>query len=591
MADHPATAKRDWRALLTSDIKLGRKRDVAPGAPTTPKKPKAKRKTNTRRFGLELDGRTLRAVELDGDRICSYDVVIGVDGSEAIRRWFAQRKPKDAEVRIVWAGAQTHLRRITRPMVPEAVLRTAMTSIADDVMPVPADTYVLAGVAFRGALPGDDGNEGRLVDQLSLVAVERGALDQVIDTAAEHEALLVPAELSCVTDGVYLAIRQTTAELVVVEHGAPVAARHLRCDGLDALVDRLSQGEHNGMDRLTSAMRGLSAGDAEAGSIIDAYINELIEDIRATTVYWQRSGLAITNEIFVFGAGAMLPGLPARLYEVAFQAQAAPLPPGIDVEVIAQGERFAAYGAVLAATYLIDDLELGVLPNPTLARKLQDRHQTVRRHRIIVAAGLTVAGLLMILLVPYLQVNSQLAAVRSDLADDEATLTATENAESLGDAVRSGQGAYISVTTGEIRWERVAQVIQDNVPAGVTLTSLLLSVAACPANDGTPVAVRPGQGPSTPGQENAILGPVRLGANQCFIVQAAGNIVGDSLAVTAVWIRTVADIGGYGAWPSGVRPSDSNGNGAVTLTFAMTPSQGMLTDRAGRVADVNQGGS
>ena len=183
------------------------------------KAPKLSRKV--RHFGVDLDGSTVRVVEVFEGQVVSYTTYQGPDTATALAQFMAT-KPSGS-ITLAWSAGNIHVRRVIKPNLPTVAMRAGLSEVVDESLPTPPGTTTVAARTVLDA----DGHE-----HAAVAAVDNEAVTQVFGSIDSDGAPLVPTPLLFTVDGLYLGLRESTAELYLVLGGAITAARPLSAGGL-----------------------------------------------------------------------------------------------------------------------------------------------------------------------------------------------------------------------------------------------------------------------------------------------------------------------------------------------------------------------
>ncbi|MDQ1425225.1 MAG: hypothetical protein QOD72_2723, partial [Acidimicrobiaceae bacterium] len=397
------------------------------------KAPKLNRKV--RHFGVDLDGSTVRVVEVYEGNVVSYTTYQGPDTATALAQFMAT-KPLGA-VTLAWSAGSIHVRRVVTPNLPAVAMRAGLSEVVDESLPTPPGTTTVAARTVLDA----DGNE-----HAAVAAVDNEAVTQIFASLDADGAPLVPTPLLFTIDGLYLGLRESTAELYLVLGGAITAARPLSAGGLSSVYTKLAADGQNALERFATVTRGGGRLDPAAAAFVDQYASSISDEVRRTSDFWIRQGLAVPSEIFVHGPGAILPNLAGKLLDAAFLARPAAPVAGVEVEAIPRPERPAAHVALLAALFESVLQPMAVLPDPMAAVKASKAKERRKKQRLIVAVSVGALVGLGALILPNRLAKGSLDdanAAQKAAADQMVALTP---AVALSDQVKAVKAAQKSAT-------------------------------------------------------------------------------------------------------------------------------------------------
>ena len=483
-----------------------------------------------RRFGVDIDGSTVRVVEADGATVLSFATYQGNNPADAFAQ-FLDTKPQ-GQIVVVWADGEAHLRRVPLPNLPTAALRAGLLDAVEETLPMSPGTAAVAA-RVTTSLTG----EGLVA---SVAAIDKGALNDLWAMVAVPGARVVPGPLLFADDGLYLGLRDGGAQLLLAAGGAAIASRNLSAGGLVTVRDELADGDQSPEERLTTIARGGTRLDPGAASAVDRYAQAISDEVRRTADFWSRQGLAVPAEIYVHGQGIALPNLAGKLLDAAFLAKAAPVPP-IATEAIARADVPRAYMALLATQFNPAVQVLADLPDPLAAERVRRRTEKARasgRLAIIGAALLAVASLLV---GPVLLARRELAQARSDRTHAEADLRSLRDAVQLADSVARGKRAYRTAVTDEVDWRALLERVFETAPA-----------------DASPAFV-------------TVTAERKARTTQ---VDVKARVAGADPTPIATWLRNLRELGMPVPWASSVRVSEDQRSGT---SYVATSLAGTLT--------------
>lgn len=298
-------------------------------------------------LGAEYDGAVLRLVRMHGGRVTNFQTFSATTTEAAA----VIRSQMDRHTRCVvaWGAAGATVRRTRVPNVPVRQLPIAARELLNRQLPGAAEQPG-AGMVISG----DDATAALA----AVGAITAEAADDLRHELASTRSSLVVAPFTLRHDGLYLAIRNSGSELVLVHGGIAVAARHLRSGGLnpaggtDKVGERLTSPDTDPHDTDPHALATVASGDlsnTESVAAARRYVATLVREVRRTTDHWESTGEVCPSTIWVYGPGATLPHLPSYLSSVGLTAQAAPVTGDLQLDAIPTAQRLAAYGALSAA--------------------------------------------------------------------------------------------------------------------------------------------------------------------------------------------------------------------------------------------------
>jgi hypothetical protein len=427
---------------------------VATAGPSAPPRPPDAHAMIGRRFGVDIDGTTVRVVEVVDDAVASFASYHGHSAHDAFQQ-FLETRPQGA-ITVVWSEADFHLRRMPLPNLPTAALRAGLLDAIEDTLPMaPGSSIVAARVVPSRA----DGSY-----QATVAAADRLAVGELWHLVQVPSARLVPAPLLFTEDGLYLGLRDGGAQLLLAVGGAAIAARSLAAGGLATVRDALSDGEQSPEERLVTISRGGTRLDPGAAAAVDKYSQAISDEVRRTADFWARQGMSVPSEIFVHGQGIALPNLAGKLLDSAFLAKAAPMP-RTSLDAIARADLPRAYLALLATQFNPAVQVLADYPDPHAADRVRRRFERTRIGRKMVLVGVGALALLGALIAPVVLAKREVSNAEDAQAAVEQELAGLHSVVSLDRSVLAGQRTFKQDALGDVKWGQFLDELRASAPA------------------------------------------------------------------------------------------------------------------------------
>jgi hypothetical protein len=414
-----------------------------------------------RSYGVDLDGNVVRVVELLDNDVISYGTYQGVTTDDAFRKFLSTRP--SGEVNVSWMGTNMHVLRVPVPVLPDSALRLGILDAVDDSLPITNGSASIAARLFKSA---------NGVTMAAVAAVEKDSTAGLWEMVGNADVSVVPAPLLMVHDGLYLGVRYSDSNLMLVAGGAVVAARPLAVGGLTSMFEKLGGDPSRAAERFATVARGGTRLDPDAAAVVDNYSATIGDEVRRTVDFWARQGNNVPSEVFVHGPGIVLPNLSGKLLDAALFGF-----PDVSMETIARTERPTAYMALLAAKMELGFQPVGDLVDPRSAdRALRNKEKAKKSARlfgIIAVAALAVLAFV----VPYgfAKTRNVLATNSRRAAEAKAKGYATEL--KLKAEVEAGVKTYNGAVAKEIAWETLFKSMFESAPAGLKPTFQSMSVS------------------------------------------------------------------------------------------------------------------
>ncbi len=422
-----------------------------------------------RSYGVDLDGNVVRVVELLDNDVISYGTYQGVTTDDAFRKFLSTRP--SGEVNVSWMGTNMHVLRVPVPVLPDSALRLGILDAVDDSLPITNGSASIAARLFKSA---------NGVTMAAVAAVEKDSTAGLWEMVGSADVSVVPAPLLMVHDGLYLGVRYSDSNLMLVAGGAVVAARPLAVGGLTSMFEKLGGDPSRAAERFATVARGGTRLDPDAAAVVDSYSGTIGDEVRRTVDFWARQGNNVPSEVFVHGPGIVLPNLSGKLLDAALFARPVGIP-DVSMETIARTERPTAYMALLAAKMELGTHPVGDLVDPRSAdralRNKEKAKKSVRLFGIIAVAACAVLAFV----VPYgfAKTRNVIATNTRHAAEAKAKGYAKELA--LKADVEAGAKAYNGAVAKEIAWETLFKSMFESAPAGLNPT--FQSMAVSPAGN------------------------------------------------------------------------------------------------------------
>jgi hypothetical protein len=418
-----------------------------------------------RSYGVDLDGNVVRVVELLDNDVISYGTYQGVTTDDAFRKFLSTRP--SGEVNVSWMGTNMHVLRVPVPVLPDSALRLGILDAVDDSLPITNGSASIAARLFKSA---------NGVTMAAVAAVEKESTASLWEMVGNADVSVVPAPLLMVHDGLYLGVRYSDSNLMLVAGGAVVAARPLAVGGLTSMFEKLGGDPSRAAERFATVARGGTRLDPDAATVVDNYSATIGDEVRRTVDFWARQGNNVPSEVFVHGPGIVLPNLSGKLLDAALFARPVGLP-DVSMETIARTERPTAYMALLAAKMELGTQPVGDLVDPRSAdRALRNKEKAKKSVRLF--GGIAVAALAVLaFVVPYGFAKTRNVLATNSRRAAEAKAKGYAKELKLKADVEQGVKAYNATVANELAWEPLFKSMFESAPAGLNPTFQSFAVA------------------------------------------------------------------------------------------------------------------
>lgn len=428
----------DLRAKLTRRLppNRGAAADTGSPAPKPPRPPVSA-------TGVEVDGTTLRVVEVRKGRVCSYVELVGETLEDALAAWGRPRRSAGA-VRVSWSSGM-QVARSNIPNVPASVRRLAIADAAEAMFPASGGTLVTAGAA------GVAGPDAQTVPA-TLVAVRRDTIAAAGKTLAARKAELLAAPLTLSSDGLYLVMGTAGAALSLVEAGTTIAYREV-ASGAPAW-----------------GSPGLSEAD------VSGYLSRMIPEVSATVASWGSRGQRVPSNVFVAGPGSRVSMLGRALGSVGLRPDAPPTPEGINHYDLPASEIAAAYVAICAAA-APEDPSIRLVDTAAVAERSASA-AGARRRKTAVAVATAAAVAVAAGAFALVSAGQQLSSAKAAEASAAAQAQAVSKWTALAGKVAAFDGAAAGVAKDDAHYPARLAVLFATAPSGTTYASVSTQAAS-----------------------------------------------------------------------------------------------------------------
>jgi hypothetical protein len=418
-----------------------------------------------RSYGVDLDGNVVRVVELLDNDVVSYGTYQGVTTDDAFRKFLSTRP--SGEVNVSWMGTNMHVLRVPVPVLPDSALRLGILDAVDDSLPITNGSASIAARLFKSA---------NGVTMAAVAAVEKDSTAGIWDMIGNSDVSVVPAPLLMVHDGLYLGVRYSDSNLMLVAGGAVVAARPLAVGGLTSMFEKLGGDPSRAAERFATVARGGTRLDPDAAAVVDNYSATIGDEVRRTVDFWARQGNNVPSEVFVHGPGIVLPNLSGKLLDAALFARPVGFP-DVSMETIARTERPTAYMALLAAKMELGFQPVGDLVDPRSAdRALRNKEKARKSVRLFGVIGVSALAVLAFV-VPYGFAKTRNVIATNSRRAAEAKAKGYSKELALKADVEAGVKAYNNSVTKELAWETLFKAMYESAPTGLNPTFQTMTVS------------------------------------------------------------------------------------------------------------------
>jgi len=407
------------------------------------------------RIGVELDGGVAHVVSVASDGTVSYSRVEQATNAVALAEVLKALGRSDG-MQVALTSDNQSVRRLSIPNVPSHAVPVAMRSIAEEHMPMAAGGIAVAGLQLGTG----DGASERAMTIAAVSALDAAPLLRQLGSGRPLtvSSFLLPA------DGLYLRVSRVTAELILVRDGAPVAVRGLRSGGVLELMGEIH-------DPAGTVFLGTESGNAA----VDAYVEEVVGDVRRTIVFWRREGMNVPDQLTIIGEGAALASLDQRLREASYEVMPVPAPQGLNFDNVRVEDRAVAFQALAAAL-----MDLNPQPFAALYDAVATEPDVVKKKDQLPLLAAALAGVVIVGLLGYgfyasMQAKSRVQAAETRAAVAQAQLAELAPIIKLQGDVATGTKQVNALRAADPLTATIAQKLLDAAPTGTVFKSLSLA--------------------------------------------------------------------------------------------------------------------
>ncbi len=482
-----------------------------------------------RRYGALLDGGSLTVVTLEGDRVVGSDTFSGATPVEVLATWLAEQKPRGpVTVSVVAPSEETAEVPLSAGLATQAMREIIRDKVAGHF---PKDAGPFAVVA---RLKDQDGGVTARV-----AAIPQRLVEGLWRVAKPNVRFTLPA-MTYTTDGLHLAVCETSADLYLVEGGQVREAVALGCGGRRPAEDRQEPD-------------------------LSEYADRVAEEVVQARNSWLRRRIDVAyDRVLVSGSGIPQPELTEAFRHRGVQLSIDTVtdrPPDVS-SVGGSDSNMLRLGLALAAA-VVDAGPVGYLDDGTRRghrRAVTDQEGLVDKRLPKVLVGVVAVGILAAVAASVLpslagkqaleSAQSAHARALSEQARYQNDIDLFQYNRALGEAVQQHQG---------LPWSTILPAIVSTVPAGVTLNTLAVNAS----------------GSSVKVTAEATAAPVSLVPQWLSVLQAKG--LDPSVASVSTGQQASATAGASSpttttvtAPPSGTSSKSSIPPGAAAFTVTFT---------------------
>jgi len=417
-----------------STISSRSRRRSRPGASTAPSP-----RSPVTATGVEIDGTSIRVVEVRSGRVVSYHQYVGETIEDTLKAWKPRRRNRG--LRISWSyGVQAA--RTSIPNVPAAIRPLAIADAADAMFPAEGGALMTAGVAAESG-------DGAETTSATIVAIRREKIAPVSTVLQTRGAFdLVPALLTLRADGMYIVLGDQAAAVALVDSGVPVAYREMTTATPPVWESSLP------------------------GKDVDSYLSVLAPELSATLASWQSRGHLLPERCFVAGPGVAGAGgaLHRALASIGLSPDPLPTPEGITQYDIPASEVSSAYLAIAAAA-TPDTRSVRMVDTVAMVKA---RAGSRRRRRLTVAVGSVTAAAILAAagVVPLVLAGNTLTSAANAEAAAQAQAQSVARWTALARQVDGYSANAKSAASATPRYATGLRVLFDTAPSGTVYTSI-----------------------------------------------------------------------------------------------------------------------
>jgi hypothetical protein len=216
-------------------------------------------------------------------------------------------------------------------------------------------------------------------------------------------------------------------------------------------------------------------GTESGNAAVDAYVEEVVGDVRRTIVFWRREGMNVPDQLTIIGEGAALASLDQRLREASYEVMPVPAPQGLNFDNVRVEDRAVAFQALAAAL-----MDLNPQPFAALYDAVATEPDVVKKKDQLPLLAAALAGVVIVGLLGYgfyasMQAKSRVQAAETRAAVAQAQLAELAPIIKLQGDVATGTKQVNALRAADPLTATIAQKLLDAAPTGTVFKSLSLA--------------------------------------------------------------------------------------------------------------------
>jgi len=438
-----------------------------------------------RRIGGDLDfvggGPTIRSVVMDEHYLVQDARVFEADDIPAVvAQWLSAVKPSSGDIcrlavslpgQLCSSADPSGMRYAIPDTSNEQFVQASISGMASESMGAGDSMVVAAGIGSVD--PHANGMP------IFLCGTPRDSLIPLWAALGNARVDVLPTPLIPRLDGAYLLVRDSSAQLLLVQNSVPLYVKDMKNNGLANLYDTIG-GKTSLRDILTNGLRA----DDPRWPPLQGFVAQLTNEVGTVIGQWMTQDFVISR-LQIAGPGYNLPGLAEAISGTGIECIPAIPPPSMVEAGMPVTETPAAWVALNAACGNFKPSEFLTGEG----KKLRKQQLAGTRARLL-SAGLKVGAVLAVLLLVVLPIGLGVYKehkAQSNLSNTQQKFNTVSSAYNTYVLVNKEQTLIKQIRQQHPNWAAQAQAVLNTVPTTAVVSSF--SVTGTPGQVSMSIAM------------------------------------------------------------------------------------------------------
>lgn len=405
------------------------------------------------KVGIEIDGETVTLVEVR-DGYAQFVRVLSSDNlNNSLKLALSGYKfnKNDSLLRVVLSSQGINFRSID--ITASMLDRINFEEAVFEAMPVPKDSNSTSGIFFS---PED--MIGTNVTKGIAMITPSSQIENVYKSLGKVKSEVVsPPAVFTGLDGVWLSIRNQTADVTLVSEGRPVAYRQLRTGGLDVLANKVGD-TLTGREKVYYALNRNAKVDPVLENEIRLYNQNLATELRQTVDYWGRTNIISSQKINVIGIGANLLGMQEAIFDQNFTIELNDVVSKRITQIPVE-DRARAVTAFLAAMTAGEDMPYVSYVNPFALSLANEKKRRDKRARQYILGMLAIGAVALVTILPYIFEKSKLNELESNLKSSQNSFNSLGDMFAIHNNINRKSEFYKNIKCTQPDWKESLAIV------------------------------------------------------------------------------------------------------------------------------------